>query len=104
MECRSTEKTQLYEADLLSELSFGVYDQLAPLVTDALLELHNGLVRLPPIPGAVHLVSLAIRTVARVFFNQTDLQSQGPSVGRHDGGLHKSGCAHVRQADSTFLL
>lgn len=75
----------MYEADLLSELPLGVYDQLASLVTNALLELHNRLVRLPPIPGTVHLVSLAVRTVARVFFNQTDLQSQGPSVVRHDG-------------------
>ena len=91
----------MYKADLLSELSFGVYDQLASLITDALLELHDRLVWLPPIPSAVYLVSLTVRTVARVFFNQTDLQSQGPGEVRHDGGLHNSDCAHVTQAESS---
>lgn len=54
---------------LLSELSFRVNNELPPFITDALLELHYGLVRLPSIPGAVHLIRLAISAVASVLFN-----------------------------------
>ncbi len=68
-----TQKAQ--EANLLSQLSLGVNDQLASLIADALLELHYRLVRLPPVSGAVHLVSLAVCTVTGVFLHQPDLQA-----------------------------
>ena len=61
------------QAHLLPELALGIYDQLASLITDALLELHYGLVWLPPIPGTIHLVGLSIRAVACVLLHQTYL-------------------------------
>ena len=61
------------QAHLLPELALGIYDQLASLITDALLELHYGLVWLSPIPGTIHLVGLSIRAVAGVLLHQTYL-------------------------------
>jgi hypothetical protein len=61
------------QAHLLPELALGIYDQLASLITDALLELHYGLVWLSPIPGTIHLIGLPICAVAGVFLHQTYL-------------------------------
>ncbi len=61
------------QAHLLPELALGVDDQLASLITDALLKLHYGLVWLSPIPGTIHLVGLTIRAVAGVLLHQTYL-------------------------------
>ena len=63
------------QAHLLPELALGIYDQLASLITDALLELHYGLVWLSSIPSTIHLIGLTIRAVAGVFLHQTYLQS-----------------------------
>lgn len=64
----------LAEANLLSELSLGINDQLPTIVTDALLELHYGLVWLPPVPGTVHLIRLTVSAVTGVLLNQANLQ------------------------------
>ncbi len=61
------------KAHLLPELALGINDQLASLITDALLELHYGLVWLSPIPGTIHFIGLTIRAVAGVFLHQTYL-------------------------------
>ena len=61
------------QAHLLPELALGIDDQLALLITDALLELHYGLVGLSPIPGTIHLIGLSICAVAGVFLHQTYL-------------------------------
>ena len=65
---------------LLSELSLGIYDQLSPLITYALLELHNRLVGLPPIPGTVDLICLAISAVAGLLFHQPNLPTSTTSL------------------------
>lgn len=69
------------ESNLLSELSLGVNDQLPTVVTDALLELHYGLVRLPPIPGTVHLVRLTVCAVTSVLLNKANLQHHQQAMG-----------------------
>ncbi len=61
------------QAHLLPELALGINDQLASLITDALLELHYGLVGLTPIPGTIHFIGLTICAVAGVFLHQTYL-------------------------------
>lgn len=68
------------ETNLLPKLSLGVDDQLASVVTDALLELHYGLVRLAPIPGTVDLICLTISAVAGVLFHQANLRHGSPLV------------------------
>ena len=75
--------TLFIETDLLPKLPLGVNDQLASVVTDTLLELHYGLIRLPPIPGTVHLICLAISAVTGSLFNQANLQHHRPIIVTH---------------------
>lgn len=48
--------------------------QLALLIADLLLEQHNGLIRLAPVPSTIHFVRFAVRAVTGVLLHQTYLQ------------------------------